>query len=175
MLLQPGCGMLHTFLPSGMAARSISTLAWAKTSAEADMLTRKSVVAVLLATCSPSPQAPNSSPKPPHWPLSVPSQIASLQIFLQQSRFHCQRRWPHTLHSRLRAHRNQCAHSSGHEVLEELGPLLAALIPVRGKRGNFGGFLALALEGAVKGRSRGAAGLHGGAASPRNGQLVRRP
>ena len=32
-----------TFLPSGMAARSISTLAWAKTSAEADMLTRKSV------------------------------------------------------------------------------------------------------------------------------------
>ena len=33
----------RTFLPSGMAARSISTLAWAKTSAEADMLTRKSV------------------------------------------------------------------------------------------------------------------------------------
>ena len=33
----------RTFLPSGIAARSISTLAWAKTSAEADMLTRKSV------------------------------------------------------------------------------------------------------------------------------------
>jgi len=32
----------RTFLPSGMAARSISTLAWARTSAEADMLTRKS-------------------------------------------------------------------------------------------------------------------------------------
>jgi hypothetical protein len=32
----------RTFLPSGMAARSISTLAWASTSAEADMLTRKS-------------------------------------------------------------------------------------------------------------------------------------
>jgi hypothetical protein len=36
-------GPKRTFLPSGMAARSISTLAWAKTSAEADMLTRKSV------------------------------------------------------------------------------------------------------------------------------------
>jgi len=33
----------RTFLPSGIAARSISTLAWASTSAEADMLTRKSV------------------------------------------------------------------------------------------------------------------------------------
>jgi hypothetical protein len=32
-----------TFLPSGMVARSTSTLAWARTSAEADMLTRKSV------------------------------------------------------------------------------------------------------------------------------------
>lgn len=33
-----------TFLPSGIAAKSISTFAWARTSAEADMLTRKSVV-----------------------------------------------------------------------------------------------------------------------------------
>lgn len=33
----------RTFLPSGIALRSISTLAWARTSAEADMLTRKSV------------------------------------------------------------------------------------------------------------------------------------
>src|SRR5262245_60256566 len=33
----------HTFLPSGMVSRAISTLAWAKTSAEADMLVRKSV------------------------------------------------------------------------------------------------------------------------------------
>lgn len=31
-----------TFLPSGIDSRSISTLAWARTSAEADMLTRKS-------------------------------------------------------------------------------------------------------------------------------------
>lgn len=31
-----------TFLPSGMVVRSSSTLAWAKTSADADMLTRKS-------------------------------------------------------------------------------------------------------------------------------------
>jgi hypothetical protein len=41
-----GCGWLgsrRTFLPSGIAARSISTLAWARTSADADMLTRKSV------------------------------------------------------------------------------------------------------------------------------------
>ena len=35
--------LMMTFLPSGMAARSISTLAWANTSADADMLTRKSV------------------------------------------------------------------------------------------------------------------------------------
>ena len=32
----------HTFLPKGMAAKSISTLACASTSAEADILTRKS-------------------------------------------------------------------------------------------------------------------------------------
>ena len=36
-------GMLAlTFLPSGIAARSISTFAWASTSAEADIFTRKS-------------------------------------------------------------------------------------------------------------------------------------
>lgn len=33
----------RTFLPSGMEPRAISTLAWARTSAEADILTRKSV------------------------------------------------------------------------------------------------------------------------------------
>lgn len=33
----------HTFLPSGIEARATSTLACARTSAEADMLTRKSV------------------------------------------------------------------------------------------------------------------------------------
>lgn len=36
---------LLTFLPSGIRLRSISTLACARTSAEADMLTRKSRVA----------------------------------------------------------------------------------------------------------------------------------
>ena len=45
--LQTDCRPLgrgeRTFLPSGMAPRPISTLAWARTSAEADMLTRKSV------------------------------------------------------------------------------------------------------------------------------------
>ena len=39
---QPGKMEEHTFLPSGMAARSISTFACASTSAEAAMLTRKS-------------------------------------------------------------------------------------------------------------------------------------
>jgi hypothetical protein len=37
-------GDIRTFLPSGIADRSISTLAWASTSAEADMLTKKSIV-----------------------------------------------------------------------------------------------------------------------------------
>ena len=37
----------RTFLPSGIAARSISTLACARTSADADMLTRKSVIRAL--------------------------------------------------------------------------------------------------------------------------------
>lgn len=36
------CSVVLTFLPSGMALRSTSTLAMAKTSAEADMLTRNS-------------------------------------------------------------------------------------------------------------------------------------
>ena len=39
---QPGKMEEHTFLPSGMAARSISTFACASTSAEAAMLTKKS-------------------------------------------------------------------------------------------------------------------------------------
>jgi hypothetical protein len=39
-----GKGDIRTFLPSGIADRSISTLAWASTSAEADMLTKKSIV-----------------------------------------------------------------------------------------------------------------------------------
>jgi hypothetical protein len=38
---------VRTFLPSGMAARSTSTLAMAKTSAEADMLTRKSGASIV--------------------------------------------------------------------------------------------------------------------------------
>ena len=33
----------RTFLPSGIAPRPTSTLAWARTSADADMLTRKSI------------------------------------------------------------------------------------------------------------------------------------
>lgn len=41
------CGIVvlfeRTFLPSGIAPRPTSTLAWARTSAEADMLTKKSV------------------------------------------------------------------------------------------------------------------------------------
>jgi hypothetical protein len=39
-----GKGDIRTFLPSGIVDRSISTLAWASTSAEADMLTKKSIV-----------------------------------------------------------------------------------------------------------------------------------
>lgn len=39
-------GWRRTFLPSGMAERSTSTLAMARTSADADMLTRKSVCKV---------------------------------------------------------------------------------------------------------------------------------
>jgi hypothetical protein len=35
--------LIITFLPSGMAARSTSTFAWASTSAEADMFCKKSV------------------------------------------------------------------------------------------------------------------------------------
>jgi hypothetical protein len=37
-------GEIRTFLPSGIVDRSISTLAWASTSAEADILTKKSIV-----------------------------------------------------------------------------------------------------------------------------------
>jgi hypothetical protein len=40
---------MHTFLPSGITERSTSILAMAKTSADADMLTRKSVGAIQIS------------------------------------------------------------------------------------------------------------------------------
>jgi hypothetical protein len=46
--------LMITFLPSGIVERSISTLAWARTSADAAMLTRKSRVSVLALFSSSS-------------------------------------------------------------------------------------------------------------------------
>lgn len=80
------------------------------------------------------------------------------------------RRGP-TLYSVLRAERRQRTHCADHEVLEHLRARLAALIPVRSKRGDLGR-VGAALEGAVERGGRGVAGLHGGAASPGDGHLV---
>jgi hypothetical protein len=61
----------RTFLPSGMEPRAISTLAWARTSAEADMLTRKSAgeiarsVSVILVACHNRRDPSNATGYPP--------------------------------------------------------------------------------------------------------------
>ena len=72
---------------------------------------------------------------------------------------------------RLRAKSGQRTHGADHEVLEDLGALLAVLVPVGGEGGDLGA-VGAALEGAVERRRRGVTGLHGGAAGPGDGHLV---
>ena len=85
-----------------------------------------------------------------------------------------------TLHGSLRAQTRQRSHRSDHEVLDQLGALLAAprAVPVGAEGGNLGGG-ALALEGAVEAGRRvylgDATGLHGATARPRDGQRVLGP
>jgi len=88
-----------TFLPKGIAARSISTLAWARTSAEADMLTRKSAAQI----CQPS-RSPQSQNFPPS--------LQWLEVEMHQL----------TLYSSLRSGRSQQAHAAHHEILKCLIP-----------------------------------------------------
>lgn len=90
-----------TFLPSGMASRSISTLAWARTSAEADMLTRKSDRCQI----SHSSNAVRHHPNPWYIAPRYPSSDAGVLP---------------TLHGVLRAHGGQRTHRANHEVLEDL-------------------------------------------------------
>lgn len=79
-----------------------------------------------------------------------------------------------TLDGGLRAESGQRTHGANHEVLEDLGALLAVLVPVRGERGDLGA-IGAALEGGVERRGRGVTGLHCGAASPGDGHLVSCP
>lgn len=79
-----------------------------------------------------------------------------------------------TLYSVLRAQCGQRTHGANHEVLENLGASLSALIPVGSERGDLGG-VGGALEGAVERGGRGIAGLQGGAAGPGGGQLMGGP
>ena len=112
----------RTFLPSGMAARSISTLAWASTSAEADMLTRKSGWQIRQHRLPSSRSRRNPSAKQP----------IGLRCHLRPSKSPLYRvaglyracRGVFTLHSRLRAHTRQSAHGTNHKVLDEPGALL---------------------------------------------------
>lgn len=76
-----------------------------------------------------------------------------------------------TLDGRLRAESGQRTHGANHEVLEDLGALLAVLVPVSGEGRDLGA-VGAALEGAVERRRRGVTGLHGGAAGPGDGHLV---
>lgn len=103
----------RTFLPSGMAPRAISTLAWARTSAEADMLTRKSVgeiarsVSVILVACYNCRDPSNSTGYPP--------------ISSQKDRGIKNRE--RTLDSSLGTDGGSQTHGAGHEVGEDLvGP-----------------------------------------------------
>ena len=79
--------MKRTFLPSGMAPRAISTLAWARTSAEADMLTRKSVKELHDQPNVQNIASPRTSKYPPNksalfFPISNPSSIVPCSILI---------------------------------------------------------------------------------------------
>jgi hypothetical protein len=84
-----GCAFVRTFLPSGMVDRSTSTLAIARTSADADMLTRKSVRASIVSHTS---QLTFQHPLPPPSTLShhclllqphIPSSKQTPQTYLE--------------------------------------------------------------------------------------------
>ena len=92
-------GKQHTFLPSGMAAKSISTFACASTSAEADMLTRKSAFD---HPCQPL--------RCPNVPLQA---VTSSDTPSDPSRMF-------TLHGSLRPRRRQQPHPPNHEILKRL-------------------------------------------------------
>lgn len=65
----------NTFFPSGMALRSISTLACARTSADADMLRRKSVIEKCISQCLSSMRT-ESSRSAQRWRGFVPCTVA---------------------------------------------------------------------------------------------------
>lgn len=102
----------RTFLPSGIAAKSISTLACASTSAEADILTRKSAFE---HDCQPL--------HPPTFPLhptacsDTPSRPPRIL----------------TLHRSLRPRRRQQSHPPNHKILKRLIGRLALLAHIIGK------------------------------------------
>ena len=112
-----GDGERHTFLPSGMAAKSISTFACASTSAEADMLTRKSAF-----RHDYQPLRPLSSPL---FPLNIKQHCLNpIAMF--------------TLHCSLRPCRRQQPHSPHHKILKSLIRSLALLAHIVRKTRYFG-------------------------------------
>lgn len=116
-----------TFLPSGIALRSTSTLACARTSAEADMLTRKSVTIQ---------SAPNGHPKPPRPPPSYLS-IHSSQPFWQARGIALfpPNPWVHTLNGSFSSRGREQSHSTNHEILKRpvrsLSPLAHVISKTR--------------------------------------------
>lgn len=134
-----------TFLPSGIAVRSTSTLAMAKTSAEADMLTRNSI------NVASAPSIDKVQCTSDGW-----------QLQLQLNGIVRDHQSP-TLHSALGSSGTHGTESTNHEVREELVLALALVGDIFSKVGDLGA-LGLALEGAREGRGRRSGGSQSGGA-----------
>ena len=108
-----------TFLPSGIVDRSTSTFAIAKTSAEADIFTRKSTSTECQPTIPIDLQSTIPISTKPSLTISLPSPSSSPSVRTQ-----------HTLNSSLRPSSRQCAHSPHHKVLEQQITIPTRLRPI---------------------------------------------
>lgn len=123
----------------------------AKTSADADMLTRKSAKGRQHASST----SYKSQWRPPSVPIVLlPSAFPTLTSAPDVKK--------RTLNGRLRARSRQRAHSADHEVLEHQVAIRAALAPVVAEIGDLGGlFAAAAAEGRLEGGCCGLGGRGG--------------
>lgn len=108
-----------TFLPSGIVDRSTSTFAIAKTSAEADMFTRKSTTTESQSAIPIDLQSTIPISVKLYSRIPLPSRSSSPSIRTQ-----------HTLNSSLRPSSRQSAHSPHHKVLEHQIAIPTRLRPI---------------------------------------------
>lgn len=115
---------MRTFLPSGMEAKSTSTLAMAKTSADADMFTKKSMCRNI-STAFPIDEvnairssSPLSRPRVP--PCYIRSFVASSIHCISEALFQTQNIIKRTLNGSLSTSSSQSTHRSNHNYYLEI-------------------------------------------------------